>query len=194
MIGSTDIVWADMVLVMEYKHRQRILADFPGEMNEDGFLENIDDWSFSLSDLRWTRLTMRKWVRFQVSRFDGAGLHLWQYDMKRFSSQMPDADFGDDDDLAEQIGGEPDMEAFNGLYRPPVNHATIEPDPENDDEWKAKRIQVDDVCVRYTDEMEYLTVTVEGQLPASVIDSIANDLQEKLSRVENTECKLKWID
>ncbi len=30
-IRSRDIVWADAILVMEDKHRQRILADFPGE-------------------------------------------------------------------------------------------------------------------------------------------------------------------
>ena len=30
-IRGGDIGWADLVLVMENKHRQRILADFPGE-------------------------------------------------------------------------------------------------------------------------------------------------------------------
>jgi len=30
-IRASDIVWADAILVMEDKHRQRILADFPGE-------------------------------------------------------------------------------------------------------------------------------------------------------------------
>ena len=30
-IRTSDLVWADLILVMEDKHRQRILADFPGE-------------------------------------------------------------------------------------------------------------------------------------------------------------------
>ncbi|TWU18751.1 low molecular weight protein tyrosine phosphatase family protein [Allorhodopirellula heiligendammensis] len=30
-IRSSDIVWADVILVMEDKHRQRIQANFPGE-------------------------------------------------------------------------------------------------------------------------------------------------------------------
>lgn len=30
-IRSSDIAWADLMFVMENKHRQRILADFPGE-------------------------------------------------------------------------------------------------------------------------------------------------------------------
>lgn len=30
-IRSRDVTWADAIFVMEDKHRQRILADFPGE-------------------------------------------------------------------------------------------------------------------------------------------------------------------
>ncbi|MCC9654677.1 low molecular weight protein tyrosine phosphatase family protein [Rhodopirellula halodulae] len=30
-IHAADLAWADLVLVMEYKHRRRLLADFPGE-------------------------------------------------------------------------------------------------------------------------------------------------------------------
>ena len=30
-IRASDLAWADLILVMEDKHRQRILADFPGE-------------------------------------------------------------------------------------------------------------------------------------------------------------------
>ena len=31
-VRSSDLVWADLVLVMEQKHKQRLLAAFPGEM------------------------------------------------------------------------------------------------------------------------------------------------------------------
>ncbi len=31
-LGSQDLRWADIVLVMENKHKQRLLSDFPGEM------------------------------------------------------------------------------------------------------------------------------------------------------------------
>lgn len=30
-VRSGDLVWADLVLVMEQKHKQRLLATFPGE-------------------------------------------------------------------------------------------------------------------------------------------------------------------
>jgi predicted protein tyrosine phosphatase len=47
-IRPGDIVWADVVLAMEGKHRQRILAAFPGEL---GFvslhvLDIPDDYQF----------------------------------------------------------------------------------------------------------------------------------------------------
>ena len=31
-VGAADLAWADLVLVMEQKHKQRVMAAFPGEM------------------------------------------------------------------------------------------------------------------------------------------------------------------
>ena len=31
-VGANDLKWADIVLVMEQKHKQRLMAEFPGEM------------------------------------------------------------------------------------------------------------------------------------------------------------------
>ena len=31
-VASSDLQWADLILVMESKHQQRLLADYPGEM------------------------------------------------------------------------------------------------------------------------------------------------------------------
>ncbi|KAA1262595.1 Low molecular weight phosphotyrosine protein phosphatase [Rubripirellula obstinata] len=52
-IRSDDIVWADVVLVMEDKHRQRILADFPGEANFKPMhvLDIPDDYQFMDDEL-----------------------------------------------------------------------------------------------------------------------------------------------
>ncbi len=30
-VRSSDLLWADLVLVMEQKHKQRVMAAFPGE-------------------------------------------------------------------------------------------------------------------------------------------------------------------
>jgi len=52
-IRSSDIVWADAILVMEDKHRQRILADFPGEskFKPVPVLDIPDDYQFMDDEL-----------------------------------------------------------------------------------------------------------------------------------------------
>lgn len=52
-LRSSDIVWADAVLVMEDKHRQRILADFPGESKFKPLyvLDIPDDYLFMDAEL-----------------------------------------------------------------------------------------------------------------------------------------------
>lgn len=52
-IRSTDIVWADAILVMEDKHRKRILADFPGESKYKPMhvLDIPDDYQFMDAEL-----------------------------------------------------------------------------------------------------------------------------------------------
>ncbi|QDV45288.1 hypothetical protein Enr13x_51640 [Stieleria neptunia] len=163
-------------------------------MTEDGLLESIDDWSLTLADFRWTRLTLRKWIRFQVGRADQTGLHLWNYDMRKFSLEHPGAGLDREDDLADEIGAEPNMEAYDALYKPPVPHSPVDQDPENEDGWRTKKVTIEGVPVRYTDEMEHLTVTIEGDLPKTIVDSLAKDLCSKLALVENTDCRIKWID
>lgn len=162
-------------------------------MTADGFLENIDDWSLSLSDYRWTRLTMRKWIRFQVARVDGKGLHLWQYGMRKFDMDYPHFGFAREDNLAGEIGAEPNMEVFQTLYTPPLDHSPVTPDPEDPEDWRTKKILVDGVSVRFTDDMDRLTVTIEGDLPTRIVKALAEDLRSKLALVENADCQMKWI-
>ncbi|GAA4454250.1 protein tyrosine phosphatase [Novipirellula rosea] len=52
-IRSSDVVWADAILVMEDKHRQRILADFPDESKFKSVhvLDIPDDYRFMDDDL-----------------------------------------------------------------------------------------------------------------------------------------------
>lgn len=52
-IRASDIVWADAILVMEDKHRQRILADFPGESKFKPMhvLDIPDDYQFMDDEL-----------------------------------------------------------------------------------------------------------------------------------------------
>lgn len=52
-IRSDDIAWADVILVMEDKHRQRVLADFPGEakFKPIDVLDIPDDYRFMDDEL-----------------------------------------------------------------------------------------------------------------------------------------------
>ncbi|TWT84694.1 Low molecular weight phosphotyrosine protein phosphatase [Planctomycetes bacterium CA13] len=52
-LRSSDIAWADAILVMEDKHRKRILADFPGEseLMPVYVLDIPDDYQFMDDEL-----------------------------------------------------------------------------------------------------------------------------------------------
>ncbi len=52
-LRSSDIVWADVILVMEDKHRNSILADFPGEskFKPVHVLDIPDDYQFMDAEL-----------------------------------------------------------------------------------------------------------------------------------------------
>src|SRR6056297_1911848 len=52
-IRSGDVTWVDVILVMEDKHRQRILADFPGEAKFKPIyvLDIPDDYQFMDDEL-----------------------------------------------------------------------------------------------------------------------------------------------
>lgn len=47
-VAALDLKWADQVIVMEHKHKQRLLADYPGEMKFKliHVLDIPDDYKF----------------------------------------------------------------------------------------------------------------------------------------------------
>jgi len=52
-VRSADLKWADLVLVMEDKHKQRLLGDFPGELRfkEIHVLDIPDNYRFMDAEL-----------------------------------------------------------------------------------------------------------------------------------------------
>jgi len=52
------------------------------------------------------------------------------------------------------------------------------------------RIEVEGVVVRYVDEMDSIRMTAEGELPQKTLDTLARDLVDKLSALENAPCEL----
>ena len=55
-------------------------------------------------------------------------------------------------------------------------------------------IRIDEVVVRYKEDMEGIEVTFEGDLPQKVIDTVMKDLETKLTRVEGSPCKAKRVE
>ena len=64
-IRAADLAWADLVLVMEDKHRQRLLADFPGETKflPIEVLHIPDDYQFMDPELvEWIRVATEPYL------------------------------------------------------------------------------------------------------------------------------------
>ena len=62
-----------------------------------------------------------------------------------------------------------------------------------ENEYGTHRIRIDGTLVRYVQESDCIQLIVEGELPPSTLEVLANDLQEKLSRMENVPCTLDPI-
>jgi hypothetical protein len=160
---------------------------------ENRLIENIDQWTLRLTDFHWTRLTKRAWPRFQVARADGKMLHLWRYCLLPSPLACSQKAFDERAKLAAELGAEPDLETFQSLHSPSIAHRPVAKESNEDGDWREKRITVDGVCIRFVDELDSVAVTVEGDLPKTQIDWIAEELSQKLSRVENAPCVVNWI-
>lgn len=163
-------------------------------LSDHGLVENIDDWSLSLSNYEWTRLTKRDWPRFRVSRVDGESLHLWQYGLRQLNQDPLPTVCGPSESLAAELGCEPNVDAFHQLFTPPTKHTVVERDLETEEDWLSTHIVINDTVVRYHDDMSDISVIVKGSLPKPLVEIIAADLESKLALVENTECRTDWIE
>jgi hypothetical protein len=81
----------------------------------------------------------------------------------------------------------PDLELLDQLYRPAFEHECVPRDENNFDEHNVYRIQIGEVVARYVEDSHAIFLTVEGNLPPSILDQLVADLQGKLTRLENTE-------
>lgn len=155
-------------------------------------VENIDDWRLDLDTWQWQRLTDRRWPRRELRRADDRRNHLWDLQQACWYREV-----GWADPLAQQlarllpeVGEQPDLDLAQRLYRPAVAHEAL---PEDDEAYNTRRVRVDGVVVRFVDNGYSLQMTVEGDLPASTVDAIAEELREKLSTLERTPYTLKTL-
>jgi hypothetical protein len=153
-------------------------------------IENFDDWRLSLTDWTWERLTHRTVTVFEIARKDGEMIGLHEISMwliQEDIGHLPAYDMShiDDDKLKVMLeksmkGTEPeDLEAFKRLYKP--DGIDFNPLPEPEDSLEI-RIEVEGVLVRYNDSMDYIGLTIEGDLKPELIKKLRDDLKSKLER------------
>lgn len=158
-------------------------------------VENIDDWRLNLDAWRWDRLTTRAWPRFAFVRADGAPNHLyWLRDLLRArASRRPDRFADRRAERLVDLGPEPRVDLLETLYAPDLSHAKI---PDNKNEFRVHRVNVEGVTVRYVEGNYDVGLTVEGKLPSETVELLRADLLRKLEAIENAriDCTPLMLD
>jgi hypothetical protein len=95
-------------------------------------------------------------------------------------------------ELGIELRNVPDFDLAARLYVPDIAHEKL-PASSDDDEYGVARITVEGVVVRYVEDMHYIQMTVEGDLPKQTVHALASDLRDKLAALENTPCKMNEI-
>lgn len=150
-------------------------------------VENIDDWRLDLGTLRWDRLTRRAWPRFSFVRADRKSNHL--YDLRRLRWERRFEDRRDkyialNVELTGKLGLPPRLDLYETLFLPDMPHVQVPPDK---DEFRVYRLTVEGVTVRYVESSFDVTLTVEGTLPADIVERLRLDLLGKFAGIENAE-------
>ncbi len=153
-------------------------------------LENLDEWKLRLDDWRWERLSRRLWPRWILERTDEKRLHLSEYSNVKWYRQVKWDAEKEKASLRDSLKGEPDEEAYDRLYQPPVIHS---PSKEDADDSRTVRITLDGVTVRYNSKGSEVIITIEGELPADIADGIVEDCRNKLERVERSSVRATRI-
>ena len=136
--------------------------------------------------------------------------------MLKFDIECRGQDNVANSDLAKELGIVPDMELYAKFYVPSAAHrpAPIEqqaddydPDDDDDDDlplpdrlmsepegdqWRIHGILIDETLIQMREDSYCVMITVQGELPKALVRSIAQELCERLAKLENTECELVW--
>ena len=64
-------------------------------------------------------------------------------------------------------------------------------EPEGDD-WRTHSILIDKTRIRMREDSYCVMITVEGELPDKLVRSVAQEMCDRLAKLENTECELVW--
>ncbi len=88
--------------------------------------------------------------------------------------------------LKKELGSLPDLKLLETLYVPDIATEIIprNDSDDDDDERGVYRIRIGDVVVRYFEDISYVTVTVEGELPPDTVERLKNDVMDKFTALE----------
>lgn len=173
--------------------------------DEQGLVENFDDWRLDLESWEWSRLTRRTVSIHQFERADGESDHLhdmWMWEMNRDSGTegMFAEDFLKDlpkqsrEEIADLLQHQPpkDPEAYRSLYQPSAIPFT--PVETSEEEILETHIEVEGVKVRYCPGvLQGLRLVIEGELPAATEQALLDDLLDKLERVEGAPFRARKL-
>jgi hypothetical protein len=159
---------------------------------DTSLVENIDDWRLHLADWRWERITARRWPRWEIIRQDRKPNHLWQIQQAiwaRTVRQNEDLETKMQE-LEHELGSRPDLDLVEKLFNPETPHEQI---PANEDEYNVWRINVQDVVVRYVADSHSIMMTAEGDLAPDVAKSLAINLAQKMTELENAHVEARVL-
>ena len=164
--------------------------------------ENFHDFELCLNTFTWRIAIERNWKSWILEREDGNANELWQIKQESWHRKLGlsttdhlTETFKDlpDDIIAEMTPNVTDqqIEEIENLYRSPFDGSLAIEDDEN---YGRYRLSIDDVTVRFDEDMYGVTVTIEGELPDSTTDSIMSQLKQKLEAIEKTNYKKTPVD
>ena len=173
-----------------------------GKRYAERISENFHDFELCLNTFAWRIAVERNWKSWILEREDGDANELWQIKQESWNRKLG---LSTKDQLTETLKDIPDdiiaemtpnvtdrqIEEIENLYRSPFDSALAIEDEEN---YGRYRLPVDDVTVRFDEDMYGVTVTVEGELPESKTKAILSQLKQRLASIENTAYKLTSVD
>ena len=158
------------------------------DLGQDTFgRDNIDDWQLNLNDWSWQKLTDRNWIRWDISRADRQLLHLWDIRQALWYKQIKwEEDYQHQLDLLDEyFNYQPNVEDIKNLYEFSFTHQKAKQDKELHEFWY---LEVDGVTVKFKEDWYCLQVTIVGDLPPEIVNTLKTELVDKLSKIQNIKC------
>ena len=170
-----------------------------GNRFQGRLVENFHEYELCLDSFIWKITKRRNWHVWILEREDGNANQLWEIRTEgwmrslglssgaRLNGELVQADH----ELETEAITDRQIEEIENLYCSPFDNSIGVEDEEGF--WRY-RILVNDVTVRFDEDMFGVTVTVEGDLPAKSTDALVSQLQQKLESIETTAYKIISIE